>query len=331
MTAPPENENTESLAYDYDPRFDWQRETEGILEDLRIEADALLADEQQAQTPSAVNIADIANIDLSVDEINNVKTAQNQINIQQTVSDTPPSVPSLIGRIRRPLLLSSLLIVPLVLLIWSYSNTTQYCETTGIYYKNQLLCTNSPEKRDAMFEYIACDYIQTHQIEPSFVAVFGDFDKMQRDSVVIALERQLQGDKFSFRKNVAISYFNHATKYLNQKQIDSACWAFTNAHYYFNKIDMSRISDTLQKISQIASQGVNICDSPIQFDYSPSAAYMPNDEQPYSNVDEKIPNSKSRPIKRAIKSRIESRIDNPPIPPEIFKKMQYQNTQQSPY
>lgn len=311
MATPPEQ--GESLAYEYHPHHDWQRETEDILDDLRQKADAILAQEKERQSTPSVAAAN-----------NETVAFQSSENIEnQAVSSSfplPPSVPSLWDNVRRPLLLTSCFILPLTLLIWLYNNTLKTCESISVFYKNQSICGDTPEKQDAIFEYIACDYIHTHSLNSSFIVTFGEFDKMQRDSVVPALEAHIQGDKFSFRKNIAIAYFNNATKFVNQKQMDSACWAFINSYQYFEKLDAARTNDTLKKMTQIALQSANICEAPIQLDY-PSFSPEANNYVP----------PKNSPIKRTIKNRIESRLNDAPTPPDLLEKARYDKYKQSSY
>lgn len=330
MAKPPENgENGESLEYQYDPRFDWERETQDILDDLCKTADALLTQTQQTQSTPSVTASSEEKIDLKIDD--NTENIDNKAVSNSLNENLTPSVPTLWEKIHRPLGLTCALSLPLLLIIWAYNNTLQTCENTGVIYKSKIICGDTPEKKDAIFEYIACDYIQTQQLDPSFVQTFSEFNPIKRDSVVAALEMHVQRDKFSFRKNVAIAYFNTATKFINQKQMDSACWAFSNAYQYFEKLDIKRINDTLQKMTQIALQTANICDAPIQINHPTTAENHAND--PYNNKNTyKTPPPKSKPIKRALKSRIESRIDDAPIPPEILEKIRYEKQQkQAPY
>jgi hypothetical protein len=73
-------------------------------------------------------------------------------------------------------------------------------------------------------------------------------------------------------------------------------------------------------MTQIALQSANICEAPIQLDY-PSFSPEANNYVP----------PKNSPIKRTIKNRIESRLNDAPTPPDLLEKARYDKYKQSSY
>lgn len=294
MEAPiesPENNNPQQL---------WQQKTEHILNNLREHTDILLGKNSEAP-PS---VPPISNNKISLETIEIQPNVEP--NLAHTLPDEKVLPPSFSQRIRRPLLYTMCIILPFLLLTAMYNNTIPNCKGLSILYKDNMLCANTNDEKDAIYEYIACDYIKNDSMDTIIKKTVEIIENLKRDEIIPTLEQQIIGDKYSFRKNVGIAYFNRATRFLNEKQVDSACWAFGLANDYFEKINVKRLNDTLLRLSQIAQQSVSICHN-AQADENIEEVEYPKRNNLYDN-----PTSNkdiTRPIKSVIKSKMGKKLE----------------------